>query len=399
MSLDAYTRRKLLTAPLLLLVCIVVLEVSVRLLCHVDEDGDRWFEGVRLKPYHLPVQRISTLVRGYEAARGSRSLFCDPDLGWVPPGDWGASSYRRANSASGRGSSTLGVNCLRIAVFGASYTAGWWQSLEDSLNAAGIPTQVVNFGCGGYGMDQALLRWRKHGVAFRPNVVLFGFSRGDCENNLSLLRLLSEPESGIPFLKPRFVLRAGRLQLINAPTPPLGEVPGIVSGFGRWPVARYEHYYQPADFRSRLWRHSVVLSLLEARITAAREREAVAALYAQNGEVATLTLSILRQFRAETEATGSCFYVVHLPHEDDLQALQDNGSRPFPGLLDSVSGIAPVIMPDSAMLDLARGHALSSYFARGHYAKEFNSLIGRTITKALIASRDSVHFRRLDTSN
>ena len=393
MSLDAYTRRKLLTAPVFLLVCLVVLEASVRLIGHVDSDGNRWFEGLRLKPYHLPVRRITALVHGYEASLATSTMAYDPDIGWVES-DRDTSGLRDRVATVARGDSARRASRVRIAVFGASYTGGWWRSLEDSLKAAGVPAEVVSFGCGGYGTDQAFLSWRKHCVSYRPDIVLFGYSRLDCESNVNLVRVLVEPETGIPFMKPRFLLVGDRLQLIDVPTPPLGEVPGVVAHFDGWRFAAHEHYFQPTDFKTRFWRQSVLLSLLEARIAAAREQKALAEFYDEQGEGAKLALRIVRQFRQETEAAGSRFYVVHLPHLDDLRSFQETGACPSPGLLAGVSRMAPVIRPEAAMLESARGQDLSRYFAHGHYSKEFNSVIAHILARALLASPDSVVFRK-----
>lgn len=384
MPLDAYTRRKLMVAPVFLLVCLIVLEASVRLLSHVDSDGNRWFKGARLKPYGLPVRRMTELIHGYETSRATHQLVYDRDIGWVPDSSWNL--VRRDSAQSTRR--------VRIAVFGASYTDGWWRSLKDSLEAAGVPAEVVSFGCGGYGTDQAFLSWRKRGASYRSDIVLFGFSRLDCENNLNLVRMLAEPETGIPFVKPRFLRVGERLQLINVPTPPLDEVPGVVAHFGGWRFAAQEHYFHPTDFETRFWRRSVLLSFLEARIAAAGERKASAEFYDEQGEGAKLTLGIVKQFRQETEAAGSRFFVVHLPHEDDLRSLQETGACPFPGILAGVSRVAPVIRPEAAMLESARGQDLSRYFGNGHYTKEFNSVIARILVRTLVASPDSVLFRR-----
>ena len=66
---------------------------------------------------------------------------------------------------------------LRIALFGDSFTHGddvpvehsFGQVLEQQLITAGIPAEVLNFGVGGYGIDQAMLRFKEHGAAFGRN--------------------------------------------------------------------------------------------------------------------------------------------------------------------------------------------------------------------------------------
>jgi hypothetical protein len=282
---------------------------------------------------------------------------------------------------------------LRIALFGASYTAGaWWRSLEKSLNDSGVPAEVLNFGCGGYGVDQAFLRWRKKGSAYKANIVIFGFSRKNCESDLNIFRLFAEPDSGIPFMKPRFLLAHDQLQLINTPTPAPGELPGIVARFGDWPLAGCEHFFVPADFQAFPWRHSALLALFEANL--ANTRGSNTGSIPAGGEEAQLALKIVRQFKSEVEAAGGSFYIVHLPLEADLQAFQDTGAFPFAGLLAEVKRTAIVFQPESAMLAVAQGHDLSRFFSDGHYTSEFNLAAGQSVAKALLACPEVVRFRK-----
>ena len=390
-------RHKLASAIAFLLVCFTVMEIAVRLISHRDEDGNRWFGGARLKPYHLPAKRISRLVGEYTAAQ-SRKLIYDADVGWA------AQPARNGNNPQGFYSVSPDIDCaqptdrLRVAIFGASYAAGsfetgWWRHLEKALNDAGVRAEVLNFGCGGYAMDQAFLRWRKQGAAYHPHIVLFGFTRQNCENNLNLLRMVCEPDSGIPFMKPRFLLEGDQLRLINTPTPAPEELPGLAARFNEWPLARHEHYFKAEDFQDRPWRRSLLLALLEARIGAAHDRATAADFYQEDGEAARLAVKLIAQFKQEAEAAGSRFYILHLPAEPDLRTLQATGNYPFAGLFAAVNRIAPVIQPEPAMLNTARGHNLSRYFYDGHYTNEFNQVIGATVANALLASPDAKRLR------
>jgi hypothetical protein len=395
--MDAFTRRKLLLGACFALVSFLVLEMGVRVMGRRDADGNRWFGSLRLKPYHLPVKHTADLVREYDAAK-SRIVVYDPELGWTPqPGANGHNAYGFYSTAP-TVDRTPAANRLRIALVGTSYTegtfaTGWWRSLEESLNDAGVPAEVLNFGCGGYATDQAFLRWRKEAAAYRPQVVILGFSHGDSDRNLSLFRWFAEPDTGIPFMKPRFLLVHDQLQLINTPTPTPEELPGLVAHFGDWPLARDDGYFAPSDYQTRPWRRSALLDLFQAKLAAANGPQSSGLSPQAEGEAARLTVKIIRQFRSEVEAAGSSFYVVHLPYESDLRAFQDTGAYPFADLLAGIKGAATVFEPESALLAAAQGRNLTRYFYNSHYTGEFNRAVGEAVAQALLARPEAVRFR------
>jgi hypothetical protein len=396
--MNAYTRRKLLSAAVFALVSFAVLEIAVRVICTRDVDGNRWFGTLQLKPYHLPVRRTADLVRAYAAAP-SRIMVYDPDLGWVPQ------PSRNEHNARGFYSTAATVDPkpvpgrLRIALFGASYTEGtfqngWWRSMEKSLNDAGVPTEVFNFGCGGYATDQAFLRWRKEGAAFQPQIVLLGLTHHDADKNLNLFRWFAEPDTGIPFMKPRFLLVQDQLKLINVPTPRLDDLPGLVAHFRDWPLACYEGHYDPANFAEAFWQHSALLALIHAQYDAPGGAKPGVLSPQAESQAAQLTVRIIRQFQSEAQAAGSAFYIVHLPDETDLHALQDTGTYPFAEFLNEVKASASVIQPEYALLDATHGRNLDRYFHDSHYTEDFNPVIGKAIADALLTSPEVARFRK-----
>ena len=182
-------------------------------------------------------EHTRALVREYEA-RSDGALVYDPDLGWsVRPGSasddglyrYDALGARTREGAPARGAAPApGVS--RIALFGDSFTQGddvpfevtWANDLEQGLAAAGAPSEVVDLGLGGYGMDQALLRFRKSGAGLGARVVVFGFQAENVARNVNMLRPLLWFGSSLPFSKPRFVLEDGALRLLNSPRSPAG---------------------------------------------------------------------------------------------------------------------------------------------------------------------------------
>ena len=112
---------------------------------------------------------------------------------------------------------------IRVAAFGDSFVFGnevaaaetWTRRLE--IRFPGL--EVLNYGVGGYGTDQAFLRYLREGDDLAPEHLLIGFAPVDflrIENRYR--RFLADRE--IPLGKPRFVLDAsGALELLPNPLP------------------------------------------------------------------------------------------------------------------------------------------------------------------------------------
>ncbi|MCG3196550.1 MAG: hypothetical protein HUU16_01685 [Candidatus Omnitrophica bacterium] len=142
----------------------------------------------------------------------------DPELGWMLwPG------YRDADntiSASGHRGTTewrkeRAPGKKRILFLGDSYTYGWEVKDNESYPAVlaerFLPdVEIINWGIPGYGTDQMLLLWEKHGVSYSPDVVVIGFYTRDIARNQ--LRFYS-------FLKPCFTLEGDNLTLATGTIP------------------------------------------------------------------------------------------------------------------------------------------------------------------------------------
>jgi len=76
------------------------------------------------------------------------------------------------------------------------------EARTDALN-------VLNYGIGGYGFDQAFLRFQREGIALRPDVVLIGFAPDDLGRLVNVYRrFISSRE--LPLAKPRSCSSATR---------------------------------------------------------------------------------------------------------------------------------------------------------------------------------------------
>ena len=378
---------KLLLASTSVLFCVFALELAVRALSTGDVDGQRRFRSTRLKPYRIPVKRVEQDIAAYRATERT-ALIYDRELGWSQRpavSDHNAAGFITTGPTPERARPS---DRLRIALFGDSFTqgnyrTGWWRLLEEQLNAAGVKCEVLNFGVGGYGMDQAYLRWKRDGAPWQPHVVVFGFFAEDCYRNVNLLRLLRDPDSGIPFMKPRFVVEGEGLRLVNSPTPEPQAVPAILREFDAWPLAAHEHFYRPADFQMNAWRWCRLAALVEAKTSQARGAARAEEFFRIDGEAAQIALRIVRKMRVEVEAAGAKFYVAHLPGEIEITSLRQSGRMRHEQLYAAVKAENTVIPLEPALLETAQGRDLSDFFGDGHYRADFNAVSARVIAEFL----------------
>ena len=224
-------------ALVILSVCLIAItgEIGLRIFSHQDVDGNIFLGKKRMRPFQFPIKKLKVILREYNQHGNSYTQY-DPDLGWsVRPNSQSAHGLYFSNSKGVRTSSSRretlqepAPGTIRIAIFGDSFTHGddvsyeesWGAILEDKLKQRGLHAEVLNLGGLGYAIDQAFLRWRKHGKHLNPDLVVFGFQHSNIKRNMGLIRMLYSPGTGIIFTKPRFILKKDALQLINSPTIP-----------------------------------------------------------------------------------------------------------------------------------------------------------------------------------
>jgi lysophospholipase L1-like esterase len=159
----------------------------------------------------------------YHAVAGDYRTYLevrDPVLGWPSPSEFGKSERdRRGTRVSPAFPETDGSGAL-VSVYGDSFT---WGATVDAEHAWGnvlailLGHRVDNFGVGGYGSDQAYLRFR-HNPSDRAPVVVLGHLSENIRRNVNQLRDLLGAPGQIGF-KPRLVLdERGRLRDVPLPT-------------------------------------------------------------------------------------------------------------------------------------------------------------------------------------
>ena len=314
-------------------------------------------------------------------------------LGWAPrPGSVSANGLYHYNSQGIRSPISAFAShpvegVLRIALFGDFFTHGddvpyehsFGAILDRSLNEAGIAAEVLNFGVGGYGIDQALLRFQQHGASFAPHLVVPGFQPENLKRNLNLLRPLYDPRSGLPFAKPRFLLTDRGISLINVPVLPPGRMVATMRDFDAWEMRPHEYFYDPADFHGSWWQHSKLLATAyDLKVNREDRWLLKRIIFREKSEEQGLGWAIIQAFDMEVSATGARFMIVHLPSNQEMNLRAGLGRWTYQTFLDALDGAYEVVHPEDALMKAAQKGGFEEIFA-GHYNEKGNRIIAREI--------------------
>jgi hypothetical protein len=206
----------------------------------------------------------------------------------------------------------------RIALVGDSYTFGeevayedtWGYLLEKGL---GSEFQVLNFGVGGYGVDQAYLRYEKDVRMWKPKIVIFGFISHDATRTMMVYPFLNLPQWNTPFSKPRFIMRDGQLKPLNVPPLP-PEAIFSKGSISELPFLEYDLGYKQSDWQKRLYHLSYLTRLF---VSTFPDSSAV------NPDVSdealrSVNAAILKTFIQSAAQSGAIPLVVFFPHRLEL---------------------------------------------------------------------------------
>ena len=378
-----------LIAVVTVLLTLILLEAVVRVGGETDADGQFTFMGYALEPYALPVTQLRRALEAYLEREEAAHVSYDERLGWTHrPNVTGSGGNFTVNGAGLRSkreySQTPLPDTLRIAIFGDSFALGaevsddetWGYQLEMKLNQAGIRTEVLNFGVGGYGMDQAFLRWQEAGRDYAPDMVIFGFQPENLNRNVNVFRQLYFLETGIPFSKPRFILNnAEGLELINAPTIPLEQIVAVFESFGSHPFASYEYYYDSRYAAAQWWSSSRLAAFLYAVLKRDEDQQNIqdnADDYGADSERGRLGKAIVDAFAADVMKHETDFFVMNTITRWSYH--QGGRRHPYQFLLDHFDDAYHYISFQE-QLDNSLDEAW--WAAGGHYGPVLNRIAAR----------------------
>jgi hypothetical protein len=261
------------------------------------------------------------------------------NLGWGPHSPPSGSIKAKAENTAADGARHDPVFPIDarpcLSLFGDSFT--WSSEVADkdawgSILAAKLKCRVANFGVGGYGTDQAFLRFRS--LPPKGGVVFLNHLSENILRNVNQYRNLLYPGHEFAF-KPRFVDRNGSVELV--PTPEIAAAD--IQRFLKHPALYLTNEYflpggpsgvQAIEFPYSLAMLKVILKNyhIHAKLTGIpRYADFYRPEHPSHG--LEVTYGILRSFVLESAARGQIPIVTLIPTCGDLKYFNTTGAFPY----------------------------------------------------------------------
>ena len=386
-------RRRILTLLISLTAGVVLLDVAISAL--FIKDG--MYVGKPLPPYgaitHVPRQTefLAALDRPAEE-RSSIGGF-DRDLGWTYfPNAKNKDASAHTNSIASRGERDYpplpGDDITRILAFGDSFV--WCEEVSDRKSWGHIyekrkkKSELINFGVGGYGTDQAFLRYQKIGRELGADVVVIGLLLENIGRNVNRYRPMWSLTSALTRSKPRFRLLDDELVLVPQTFETDAELLSAVrddSVLDR--LAEHEYWRGPDVLTGRV---SSLMRLMMGWV-AYRERQPRKLWIDPEGEPYRVSVAILERFHRMAMADGAELApVLIFPTFEDLDALAESDDRYWSGLVEELESLGiPVVDLSEPLLVKFREYAAKgrkrALFKGYHLSERGNSVVAYALDK------------------
>ncbi len=339
----------------------------------------------RVRAHYLAIWEKASGNQQYGLASGDSYWVYDQDLGWsIGPNRRSANGLYFSNSQGLRApqpgkSFSLPHAASLIAVLGDSFTFGEEVAYEDTWAAwleklLGERFAVANFGVGGYGVDQAYLRYLRDVRPWHPAIAVLGFISHDLLRSMVVYPFLNYPEWEWPFSKPRFLATTAELRVLNTPAIP----PDMIfakSSIADLPYLPYDMGYTPFEWQREWYHVSYSVRFLLTRFPRWRPLNANASAEA----MFALNERILRSFIQQATLSSTIPVIVYFPtaRDFDLQRPNLTGKR-FLQILQR-SGI-PYFDSTSCLLQVPEA---KRFEPGGHYSPRANVAVAECLAQYL----------------
>lgn len=341
---------------------------------------------------------LTTKLVFYPPDRGDFAEYLrihDPVLGWPAPARFEEEGRDTVGARVSPAFPDRVASPPAISCYGDSFT--WSAEVEDAdawpeVLSTLIGARVDNFGVGGYGSDQALLRFRQNaesGIDTARVVVLAHLTENIIRNLNQFRGLIYAGNGGLGF-KPRFILGPdGGLELVPLTIP----APEQYDAFIRDPntLLRHETFAVGSAEGPRRARFPFALSAAAAfthpRMTAFFSGLPHYTRFydpAHHAHGAQLTGAIMEAFWRETQDQGRIGVPVIIPTGLDIEYFRKTGKWAYQPLVDDLASRGvPVLDLGPIIEERSRGGALSEYFAQADISRHFSAKGYRLVAEAV----------------
>ncbi len=288
---------------------------------------------------------------------------------------------------------------LRFAAFGDSFVYGNEVGNADSWTAIveqeAPRIEALNFGVGGYGVDQAYLRYLADGQRFSPHVVAMGFIADDLRRLVNVYRRFVDSRE-VALAKPRFVLDGGQqLVLLPNPLPTRSAYEGVLANPASVKrLGEHDHWYDAAVYENPAYDVSGTVRLAVAAWSRVRNRYLDAdRLYLgeelnENSEAFRIQLVLFDRFLAAARERGVEPVILLFPDRLSLERRRaGSGTIYAPMARQLAARGAPVVDLAEAFATVTDEPVDSWFMPGGHYSRRGNEIVASHVRARLESFR------------
>lgn len=328
----------------------------------------------------------------------TRLLVLDSVLGW---------RYRANHRDPRNHTNSLGVRSqreypspvapgtLRVAAFGDSFVYG-----NEVSDSAAWPRQVerlfpdievLNYGVGGYGVDQAFLRFLAVGREASPRIAIMGFTEDDLTRVVNVYRRFRSSDE-IPLTKPRFLLgRNGRLVLVPPPLRGPADYRKYLADPARVvELGVDDQWYEPLIYRDPLYDYSAAVRLLTGVWIGLKhrygpDRLVVSGEFNPHSTAFKIQMALFRLFADSARAWDMKPLIVLLPGKGNVSRAREGLPPDFQPLIDSLDQAGIPDRDATVAFRAAPGDVDSRvwFSPGGHYSWAGNHLVAEWLGQQL----------------
>lgn len=267
----------------------------------------------------------------------------DPTLGWPSPQSFGQEKRDLSGARRSPAHPQPGATC--VSIYGDSFA--WGDEVDDehawaNLLSREIGCRVANFGVGGYGLDQAYLRYLNNTKDNSEVVVLTIFSE-NIQRHINQWRVLLTGGSNPFSLKPRFALNShNKIEMIPLPDLTLEEFNRM--RYSPKDFLKYEYYLPTTSNGPTYFSFPYTLALVqmlqnERVLTKLGGKPSFYRLYSTDHEAQGLeiTKQIILSFRARALQQNKQLVVVTIPSGSEVDHFLTTGQWVIQPLIQTLS--------------------------------------------------------------